>query len=118
MLVLDGAIGTLFYDRGVFINRSYEELNLSRPDMVKRVHQDYLNAGAEILTTNTFGCNRHRLKAYGLDKSYHNFRVGVPEAPGSQGPKARSAWAPGAQTSRLLGNPWGPWVPSGPKLLG
>jgi homocysteine S-methyltransferase len=64
-LVADGAMGTELYARGVFINRCFDELCLSAPDIVRQVHLDYVKAGAEILETNTFGANRPRLAAYG-----------------------------------------------------
>jgi len=59
-------MGTTLYSRGVFINRCYDELNLSQPELVRTVHEDYLQAGAEILETNTFGANAFRLERYGL----------------------------------------------------
>ena len=59
-------MGTMLYDRGIFINRCYDELNLSAPDMIRQIHADYVKAGAEILETNTFGANRMRLAAFGL----------------------------------------------------
>src|SRR5438105_1592933 len=65
-MVADGAMGTMLYSRGVFINRCFDELNLSAPDMVKQIHQEYVKAGAEILETNTFGASRLRLAGYGL----------------------------------------------------
>ncbi len=55
VIVADGAMGTMLYSRGVFINRCFDELNLSSPDMVRQIHQEYAKAGAEILETNTFG---------------------------------------------------------------
>src|SRR5580704_15265454 len=57
----DGAMGTLLYANGVFINRCYDELNLSQPDLIRGIHHDYLQAGAEIIETNTFGANAFRL---------------------------------------------------------
>src|ERR1700732_200225 len=66
VLVADGAMGTALYAKGVFINRCYDELNLSLPALVRDVHQDYVKAGAEILETNTFGANRKRLSAFGF----------------------------------------------------
>src|SRR6202007_77850 len=54
-ILCDGAMGTLLYAKGIFINRSYDELNLSQPDLIRSVHQDYLHSGAEIIETNTFG---------------------------------------------------------------
>jgi homocysteine S-methyltransferase len=65
-LLADGAMGTVLYARGIFINRCYDELNLSDPDLIRSVHEEYLQAGAEILETNTFGANRIRLARYGL----------------------------------------------------
>jgi methionine synthase I (cobalamin-dependent)/5,10-methylenetetrahydrofolate reductase len=62
----DGAMGTMLYARGVFLNRCYDELNLSEPDTVAAVHAEYLRAGAEIVETNTFGANRFRLDRFGL----------------------------------------------------
>lgn len=59
-------MGTSLYARGVFINRCYDELNLSQPELVRAVHEDYLQAGAEIIETNTFGANAFRLERYGL----------------------------------------------------
>ena len=66
VMVADGAMGTMLYSRGVFINRCFDELNLSSPDMVRQIHQEYVKAGAEILETNTFGANRLRLAAFGF----------------------------------------------------
>ena len=65
-MVADGAMGTMLYSKGVFINRCYDELNLSSPGLVKEIHLEYVKAGAEILETNTFGANRVRLSAFGL----------------------------------------------------
>jgi len=65
VIVADGAMGTMLYSRGVFINRCYDELNLSAPAMVKEIHADYIKAGAEIIETNTFGATRPRLAGYG-----------------------------------------------------
>ncbi len=65
-MLADGAMGTVLYARGVFINRCYEELNLSDPNLILSVHEEYLQAGAEILETNTFGANRFRLSRHGL----------------------------------------------------
>lgn len=65
-VLADGAMGTVLYARGVFINRCYDELNLSDPALILSVHEEYLQAGAEILETNTFGANRFRLARHGL----------------------------------------------------
>ncbi len=66
VLVADGAMGTMLYSRGVFINRCFDELSLSSPDMVRQIHQEYVKAGAEILETNTFGASRPRLAGFGI----------------------------------------------------
>jgi methionine synthase I (cobalamin-dependent)/5,10-methylenetetrahydrofolate reductase len=65
-VLCDGAMGTLLYAKGVFINKCYDELNLTQPDMVRSIHQEYLNAGAEVIETNTFGGNSFRLMRHGL----------------------------------------------------
>jgi len=65
-ILADGAMGTVLYARGVFINRCFDELNLSDPAMVLSIHEEYLQAGAEIVETNTFGANRFRLTRHGL----------------------------------------------------
>ncbi len=71
VLLFDGGMGTELYNRGVFINKCFEELNLSNPSLVKQVHSDYKKAGADVLETNTFGANRYKLKSYQLfDKIY------------------------------------------------
>ena len=64
--VFDGAMGTQLYGRGVFVNVCYDEVTLSRPDLVRQIHRDYVDAGAEIVETNTFGANPVKLSAYGL----------------------------------------------------
>ncbi len=65
-VLFDGAMGTMLYERGVFINRCYDELNLSQPELVRSVHEEYLQAGAEIIESNTFGANAFRLLRHGL----------------------------------------------------
>jgi homocysteine S-methyltransferase len=66
VMVADGAMGTQLYSRGVFINRCFDELNVSQPDLVRQIHLEYAKAGAEILETNTFGGNRMRLAGFGM----------------------------------------------------
>ena len=66
-VLCDGAMGTLLYAKGVFINRCYDELNLSQPEMVGTIHADYVKAGAEVLETNTFGANHYRLLRHGYE---------------------------------------------------
>jgi homocysteine S-methyltransferase len=71
ILLFDGGMGTELYNRGIFINKCFEELNISNPTIVKQIHTDYKKAGADVLETNTFGANRYKLKTYQLfDKIY------------------------------------------------
>jgi homocysteine S-methyltransferase len=65
-VLCDGAMGTLLYAKGVFINRCYDELNLSQPDLIRGIHHEYLQGGAEIIETNTFGGNSFRLARHSL----------------------------------------------------
>src|SRR2546429_58561 len=62
----DGAMGTLLYSKGIFINRCYDELNVTQPELIREVHREYLQAGAEIIETNTFGGNSLRLARHSL----------------------------------------------------
>src|SRR5262245_34919695 len=66
--VFDGAMGTMLYARGVYINKSFDELNLSNPDLVASVHREYVRAGAEVVETNTYGANAVKLAGHGLEK--------------------------------------------------
>src|SRR5436190_5093225 len=66
VLVCDGAMGTMLYAKGVFINKSFDALNSTQPDLVAEVHQEYVRAGADIVETNTFGANRIKLGSFGL----------------------------------------------------
>ncbi len=78
VLVADGAMGTMLYSRGVFINRCFDELNVAQPDLVRQIHQEYVKAGAEILETNTFGASRPRLSAFGIAEKLREInRAGV-----------------------------------------
>src|ERR1700748_1924119 len=66
VIVADGAMGTMLYAKGIFINRCFDELNLSAPQLVKEIHQEYVKCGAEVIESNTFGGNRVRLSAFGF----------------------------------------------------
>src|SRR6185436_597294 len=100
--VADGAMGTMLYSKGAFINRCYDELNLSLPALVRDVHQEYVRAGAEIIETNTFGANRKRLAPFGFaDKVRLINRAGVRIAREAAGEKAFVGAAVGPLGSRL-----------------
>ena len=75
VVVFDGAMGTMLYARGVFINQCYDELNTRAPDLVRAVHAEYARAGAEVLETNTFGANRIKLTQYGLEAHTGDFNL-------------------------------------------
>ena len=74
-VLCDGAMGTLLYAKGIFINRCYDELNLSQPELIRGVHHDYLQAGAEIIETNTFGANSFRLARHSLADRVRDINV-------------------------------------------
>jgi homocysteine S-methyltransferase len=89
VLVSDGAMGTMIYGRGVFINRCFDELNLSQADLIREIHEEYVKAGAEILETNTYGASRPRLVTFGLDGKLTEInRAGVKLARAAAGEKA------------------------------
>jgi methionine synthase / methylenetetrahydrofolate reductase(NADPH) len=75
VLTVDGGMGTQLYERGILFNVNYEELVLSRPEVVERIHEDYLRAGAQVLETNTFGGSRIRLARHGLDDRVREMNV-------------------------------------------
>jgi len=111
ILVCDGAMGTMLYGKGVFINRCFESPTLTEPDLVRDVHAQYLRAGADVIETNTFGANRMKLRAFGLGNRVAEInqaaaapaRAARDAAPG--GPKAYVAGAIGPLGVRV--EPWG-----------
>ena len=74
-VLCDGAMGTLLYAKGIFINRSYDELNLSQPELIRGIHHEYLQAGAEIIETNTFGGNSFRLARHSMADKVHDINL-------------------------------------------
>ncbi|MDQ3369533.1 MAG: bifunctional homocysteine S-methyltransferase/methylenetetrahydrofolate reductase [Myxococcota bacterium] len=95
-LLLDGAMGSLLYERGVLHTRSYDELNLSQPELIRTVHRDYVAAGAELIETNTFGANRMALARHGLVEQCTDInRAAVELARSATGDKAYVAGAVG-----------------------
>src|SRR6266850_4670299 len=75
LLVFDGAMGSLLYERGIFVMQNFEQLNVTRPDVVAKIHEDYVNAGANIIETNTFGANSFRLDRHGLGDQVRAFNL-------------------------------------------
>src|SRR5512138_517692 len=73
--LFDGAMGTMLYSKGVFINKCYDELNLRNPEIVYEVHKEYVRAGAEILETNTYGANRIKLRSFGIEDELRDINI-------------------------------------------
>ncbi|MCC6396184.1 MAG: homocysteine S-methyltransferase family protein, partial [Bacteroidetes bacterium] len=67
VIVFDGGVGTYLYEKGIYINTCFDELNLTNPDLVAEIHRDYVQAGADVIESNTFGANRFKLAPYGLE---------------------------------------------------
>jgi len=107
VLVFDGGLGTMLYQKGVFLNRCFDELNLSRPEMVKEVHRAYLLAGADAVETNTFGANRYKLQSFGFQGKLREInRLGAVAAREAVG---ESAWVAGSiGPLGIKIEPWGP----------
>ena len=107
IVLFDGAMGTMLYGKGVFINQCYDELSLRAPELVGDVHKAYIKAGAQVLETNSFGANRLRLAQYGLDKQVREINMAAARvARGAAGDKALVAGAVGPLGVRL--EPYGP----------
>ena len=73
--VFDGAMGTMLYSKGIYINRCYDELNLVAADLVREVHAEYIRAGAEIIETNTFGATANKLQPHGLEGNLREINI-------------------------------------------
>jgi methionine synthase I (cobalamin-dependent)/5,10-methylenetetrahydrofolate reductase len=73
--VFDGAVGTMLYAKGIYINRSYDELNVTAPDLVREVHEEYVRAGVDVIQTNTFGATRLKLQPYGLEERLREINI-------------------------------------------
>jgi homocysteine S-methyltransferase len=105
--LFDGAMGTLLYQQGVYINRCYDELVLKEPDLIRDVHRSYVKAGAEILETNSFGANRVKLAEYGLENSVREINARAAQiAKEVAGTRALVAGAIGPLGIRI--EPYGP----------
>jgi homocysteine S-methyltransferase len=101
-ILLDGAMGSLLYERGVLHTRSYDELTLSQPELIRTVHQDYVAAGAELIETNTFGANRMALARHGLaEQAMAINRAAVELARSAAGTRSYVAGAVGPTGARF-----------------
>ncbi|MCK4763389.1 MAG: bifunctional homocysteine S-methyltransferase/methylenetetrahydrofolate reductase [Candidatus Aminicenantes bacterium] len=107
VLLFDGAFGTMLYAQGIFINRCYDELNLSMPRVIKGIHEEYLKAGADCIETNTFGANRFKLKDHGFKEKLQEINYqGARLAREVAGNDALVAGSIGPLGIRI--EPWGP----------
>jgi homocysteine S-methyltransferase len=105
--LFDGAMGTMLYAKGVFINKCYDELNLRMPEIVLDVHREYVRAGAEILETNTYGANAVKLRAFGIEDELRDInRAAVEIARKAAGDSVYVAGAIGPLGIRI--EPYGP----------
>ncbi|HMH44769.1 MAG TPA: bifunctional homocysteine S-methyltransferase/methylenetetrahydrofolate reductase [Pyrinomonadaceae bacterium] len=105
--IFDGAMGTMLYSKGIYINRSYDELNLAAPDLVREVHSEYVRAGADIIETNTFGANVNKLQPYGLEANAREINIKAARiAREAAGDRALVAGAIGPLGLRI--EPYGP----------
>src|SRR3954466_12506501 len=95
-VLCDGAMGTLLYAKGVFINRCYDELNQSQPELIRNIHREYVEAGAEVLETNTFGANAFRLARHGLADQVHALNVVGAQLARAAVPKGREVFVAGS----------------------
>ncbi|HEX6085383.1 MAG TPA: bifunctional homocysteine S-methyltransferase/methylenetetrahydrofolate reductase [Thermoanaerobaculia bacterium] len=105
--LFDGAMGTMLYSKGVFINKCYDELNVRNPEIVLEVHRQYVKAGAEILETNTYGANRVKLRGFGIEDELRDINARAAEI-------ARKAAGDGVYVAGAMGplgiriEPYGP----------
>jgi homocysteine S-methyltransferase len=105
VVVCDGGMGTMLYQKGVFINQCFDELNLKEPELVEEVHREYVDAGADVLETNTFGANRIKLGLHGLEARVREInRAGVRVARAAAGEEVLVAGSIGPLApGRLVG---------------
>ena len=94
-ILCDGATGTLLYAKGIFINRCYDELNVSQPDLIRELHHEYLQAGAAVIETNTFGANSFRLERHGLIDKVKDINVAGARL-AKEAAKSFDAWVAGS----------------------
>jgi len=94
-VLCDGAMGTLLYAKGIFINRCYDELNLAQPDLIRGIHHEYLQAGAEIIETNTFGANSFRLARHSLANRVRDINLAGARL-AKEAAKSFDAWVAGS----------------------
>ena len=106
LVLLDGAMGSLIYEKGVFIDKCYDELNLSRPELIGSIHEEYVRAGSMVIETNTYGANRFKLKSHNLLDQIEEINLkGVALARQSAGDEVYVAGSMGPSGQEI--EPWG-----------
>jgi methionine synthase I (cobalamin-dependent)/5,10-methylenetetrahydrofolate reductase len=106
VLLCDGAMGTMLYSKGIYLNMCFDELNVCRPELVRDVHREYVRAGVDLIETNTFGANRHKLKKHGLDDRVEEINLaGARIAREEAGPEIMVAGSIGPLGLKI--EPWG-----------
>lgn len=107
IVLFDGAMGTMIYNKGIYINRCYDELNISCPELINEIHIEYINAGSEVIETNTFGANRYKLKNYNLNDKVQEINYkGAKLAKKQAGSNVFVAGSVGPLGIKI--EPWGP----------
>jgi homocysteine S-methyltransferase len=107
MLLFDGGVATMLYERGIFINRSFDDASLSAPDLLSEIHREFIAAGANIVTTNSWGANLPKLRGYGLERQLVEInRQAARIACDAAGDDAWVAGSIGPLGVRI--EPWGP----------
>jgi methionine synthase I (cobalamin-dependent)/5,10-methylenetetrahydrofolate reductase len=107
VFLCDGGMGTMLYNKGVYLNTCFDELNLSRGGIIREIHDEYIRSGAEIIETNTFGANRYKLKKFGLEDMLSEInRMGARIAREAAGEGAYVAGSIGPLGIKI--EPWGP----------
>lgn len=107
VLLCDGAMGTMLYSKGVYINSCFDELNLTNPELVREIHREYIQCGVDIIETNTFGANPYKLKKFGLEEKVHEInRAGAQIARIEAGEEIFVAGSIGPLGLKI--EPWGP----------
>ncbi|NBO37750.1 bifunctional homocysteine S-methyltransferase/methylenetetrahydrofolate reductase [bacterium] len=105
--LFDGGVATQLYEKGIFINRSFDEVNLSQAELISQIHKQYIQAGTQVITTNTWGANRLKLQNYGLDSQLFEINLrGAQIARESAGDVVWVAGCLGPLGVRI--EPWGP----------
>ncbi|HVO38036.1 MAG TPA: bifunctional homocysteine S-methyltransferase/methylenetetrahydrofolate reductase [Spirochaetia bacterium] len=98
-VLFDGAMGTMLYQRGVFLNRCFEEVSLSDPRLVLEIHREYLDAGADVLTTNSWGAGMPKLRAAGLEEKFaaiNERAVKLARQAIEESPRSAAVWVAGS----------------------